>query len=113
MGQVSIRLNGYAYSVNCQDGEEGHLLAMASQVERRIDRVRAISAGGSEVRSLVLAALLMADEIHDLAASKLPSTAAATLLAAEHAVRENENRRDQLLLLAERAEGIAAELEAP
>lgn len=113
MAQVTIRLNGYSYTVGCQDGEERHLYAMASQVERRIERVRAIGTQGSEVRTLVLAALLMADEIHDLSEDRLPSTANETLARAEQLMRENETRHEKLLFLAERAEGIAAELEGP
>lgn len=113
MAQVTIRLNGYSYLVGCQDGEERHLLAMAAQVERRIDRVRALGAPGGETRMLVLAALLMADEIHDLSESRLPASATETLALAEQAVREQALRRDRLADLAERAEGIAAQLEAP
>ncbi|AQS88635.1 hypothetical protein AA101099_0203 [Neoasaia chiangmaiensis NBRC 101099] len=112
MAQVSVRLNGYVYSVGCRDGEEQHLLAMAAQVERRIERVRALGSQSGESRMLVLAALLMADEIHDLSDAKLPSGATETLARAEQAVRENDRRRDQLALLVERAEGIANELEA-
>ena len=37
MAQVTIRINGYSYSVGCQDGEEEHLQAMAGEVERRIE----------------------------------------------------------------------------
>ena len=40
MAQVTVRINGYAYTVGCQDGEEQHLVAMAGEVERRIDRSR-------------------------------------------------------------------------
>ncbi len=37
MAQVTVRINGYAYTVGCQDGEEEHLQAMAGEVERRIE----------------------------------------------------------------------------
>ena len=37
MAQVTVRINGYAYTVGCQDGEEQHLQAMAGEVERRIE----------------------------------------------------------------------------
>ena len=113
MAQVSIRLNGYSYSVGCQDGEEHHLQAMAAQVERRIERVRSLGPQSGESRTLVLAALLMADEIHDLSEAKLPSGASETLTRAEQIVRENRLRAEKLLLMAERAESIAAELERP
>lgn len=66
MAQVTIRINGYAYTVGCEDGQEAHLQAMAQQVESRIDSIKAIGGNSGEARLLVLAALLMADEIHDL-----------------------------------------------
>ena len=44
MAQVTIRINGYAYTVGCQDGEEEHLLAMANEVERRIETIK-VAAG--------------------------------------------------------------------
>ncbi len=33
MAQVTIRINGYPYTVGCEDGEEQHLQAMVEQVE--------------------------------------------------------------------------------
>ena len=29
MAQVTVRINGYAYVLGCQDGEEAHVEAMA------------------------------------------------------------------------------------
>ena len=43
MAQVTVRINGYAYTVGCQDGEEQHLQQMAEQVERRIDSIKAVA----------------------------------------------------------------------
>ena len=34
MAQVTVRINGYAYAVGCEDGQEAHLLSMVEQVER-------------------------------------------------------------------------------
>jgi cell division protein ZapA len=32
MAQVTVKINGYSYTVGCEDGQEAHLQAMASQV---------------------------------------------------------------------------------
>ena len=40
MAQVTLRINGYAYTLGCQDGEEKHLDAMGAEVGQRIDGVR-------------------------------------------------------------------------
>ncbi|MEA2743497.1 MAG: cell division protein ZapA [Acetobacteraceae bacterium] len=66
MAQVTLRINGYAYTLGCQDGEESHLEAMGAEVSNRIDGVRTTSGPSGEARMLVMAALLMADDIFDL-----------------------------------------------
>ncbi len=66
MAQVTIRINGYAYSVGCADGEENHLEAMARELDERVDGVKAVAGTAGEARLLVLAALTMADELFDL-----------------------------------------------
>ena len=66
MAQVTVKINGYGYMVGCEDGQEAHLQAMAEQVDTRIDSIKALGGNSGESRLLVLSALLMADEIHDL-----------------------------------------------
>ena len=66
MAQVTVKINGYAYTVGCEDGQEPHLLAMAEQVESRIESIKALGGHSGEARLLVMAALLMADELHDM-----------------------------------------------
>ncbi len=106
MAQVTIRINGYAYTVGCDDGQEAHLLQMAGSVEERINSIKAIGGQSGESRLLVLAALLMADELHDQTIllerlkaelSRLPEV-------------EMETKR-RLAKLADRAEEIASNLE--
>lgn len=105
MAQVTLRINGYAYTVGCRDGEEQHLQAMAAQVERRIDRIKASAGQSGEARMLVMAALLMADDLFELeqrvkvAEAGIPATGDPKL-----------GRR--LSRMARRAEEIAAGLEA-
>ncbi|MBS1089969.1 cell division protein ZapA [Gluconobacter wancherniae] len=111
MGQVSVRVNGYVYNVGCQDGEEGHLHAMAHEIEKRVERIRTLGGSTTEGRTLLLAALLMADEIHDLTAQRMPSGAAETIAEADRIVAENKRAKSRLLLAVERAEGLADLLE--
>src|SRR5271170_3729374 len=66
MAQVTLRINGFAYTLGCQDGEEDHLHAMAAEVDRRIESVKASAGPSGEARMLVIAALLMADDIYEL-----------------------------------------------
>ncbi len=64
MAQVTLRINGYSYLVGCEDGQEPHLKAMGEAVQTRIDSIKTLGQTG-EARLLMLAALLLADELHD------------------------------------------------
>ena len=66
MAQVTLRINGYVYMVGCRDGEEQHLLAMAQEVERKIDLVKTAAGQSGEARMVVMASLIMADELDEL-----------------------------------------------
>ena len=66
MAQVNVRINGFPYTVGCQDGEEQHLEAMAEEVDRRIESIKAVAGPSGEARMLVMAALLMADDIYEM-----------------------------------------------
>ena len=44
VAQLTIKINGYAYTVGCDDGQERHLLQMAADVETRIDSIKALGA---------------------------------------------------------------------
>ena len=118
MAQVTVKINGYAYAVGCENGQEQHLLAMATQVEERIESIKALGGNSGEARLLVLTSLLMADEVHDLRAELETLRAAAARppkregKPAEPAARDSELSR-QLTRLATRAEQIAAGLEHP
>jgi cell division protein ZapA len=75
MGQVTVRVGGFSHPVSCEDGQEPHLIALAAEVDRRLDSIRAMGGGGfPEARQILLAALLLADELHDLRTGKVAPT---------------------------------------
>lgn len=102
MAHVTIRINGYAYTVGCEDGQEEHLTRMAAEIEQRITSIKAIGGQSGEARLLMLAALLLADELHDMRTNKAPAPAAEK--------PETGERRARLRRVAARAEEIAADL---
>lgn len=106
MAQVTVRINGYNYTVGCDDGQEEHLRAMAEEVDRRIGRIKAAGGPSGEARLLVHAALLLADEVHDM---KL-DLARGHLAERVPTPKQRELARS-LDRLASRAEEIAAILE--
>jgi cell division protein ZapA len=111
LAQVTIRINGYAYTLGCEDGQEPHLLNMASKVEDRIDSIKALGNQSGEARLLVLAALLMADELHDQSATIDHLRAEQANQGPASASEEAPKARRRLAALAEKAEAIAAKLE--
>ena len=105
MAQVTLRINGYAYTVGCQDGEEAHLHAMAGEVERRIESVKAAAGQSGEARMLVMASLLMADDLYEM--SKAMTSGQPAPAPAEPKLGRRLGK------LAQRAEEIALDLERP
>jgi cell division protein ZapA len=112
LAQVTIKLNGYSYTVGCEDGQEQHLTAMAGQVENRIESIKALGGSSGEARVLVLTALLMADEIFDLRIEMEGLRSAAPGPAARAGKGDTEMNK-RVRRMAARAEQIAADLERP
>ncbi len=106
MAQVTVRINGYAYTIGCNDGEEQHLLAMANEVEKRIDSIKAAAGQSGEARMLVMAGLLMADDLFETR-KRLAELESGS----EAAVPARIGRR--ISKVAKRAEDIAEDLDHP
>jgi cell division protein ZapA len=64
MSIVAIRINGKDYQVACDDGQEEHLRSLAFDLDERVGQL-AYQMGGNpgEVMSLLLAGLMMSDEV--------------------------------------------------
>jgi cell division protein ZapA len=111
MAQVTLRINGYAYTLGCNDGEEQHLEAMAAELSSRIEGVRAVAGPSGEARMLVMAGLLMADDIFEL--RRKLEAAQANPPAAGGAAKTDPKLGRKLDRMAKRAEEIAEGLEHP
>lgn len=118
MAQVTVRIGGYSHPVSCQDGQEQHLQTMADEVDRRVAALKAMGLQLGETRMLVLAALQLADEAHDmrtelaaLRSGAAPAGGAADAPALSAAPDPAIAAR--LAAVAERIEAIAGSLEAP
>ncbi len=113
MAQVTIRINGYSYPVGCEDGQERHLEAMADEVDRRVDEIKAAAGTLGESRLLMLAALMLADELHDRKREFDEVRRQVARLEASPVVGADPKLGRRLGKLARRAEEIAAGLEHP
>ena len=65
MSNVNLEIGGRQFSVASADGEEQHVQLLGRRID---DKLRAMggAAGQSESRMLLFAALLLADEIHEM-----------------------------------------------
>src|SRR5258708_5734677 len=108
MPEIAITVNGRNYRVTCGPGEEERLHALARGLDQRVETlVRSVGQAG-ESQLLLVAALLMADELDEthtelerLRADPEPQNGAGDSVAAS------------LDALAERIEAIAEQLERP
>ncbi len=63
MAQLTIDVNGRSYAVGCEDGQEAHLRSLAATVDRQVRQVSAEVGPLGETRLLLMAALMLADEL--------------------------------------------------
>ena len=65
MASVEVEIAARRYAVSCRDGEEEHLRAVAAIVDRKAQDAGAALGSLNEVRQLLFAALLLADEVKE------------------------------------------------
>jgi cell division protein ZapA len=109
MPLVNVMVNGRAYTIACDDGEEDHLRALAATVDAKAREVLSSVGQVGDTRLLLMAALLMADEHHD-AVTRLEAPASGEL--ENHVMDAERTAADALELAAKRVEDIAASLSA-
>lgn len=109
MGQVAVTINGRKYQIACDDGQEAHLTRLGTYVDKRISELVASVGQIGDARLLVMASLLVADELSDayseLDVMRSADEGATARLAAEEALGASID------ILASRLEGIAEKLE--
>lgn len=66
MGQVSVTLNGRTYRLECGEGEETHLIALAEYLGSHIDTMKQKFGQVGDDRLILMAALMVTDELWDL-----------------------------------------------
>ena len=104
MAQVDVSVNGQSYRIACEDGQEDRLVDLAAMVDEKvIGLVNQIGQVGSN-RLLVMAALIIADELVDLKNEAGSS----------QELEDNTNQQDTVIALQEitkRIENIADQVE--
>jgi cell division protein ZapA len=104
MGNVVVEIGGRSYPLSCRDGDEAHLTELAAGIAQKADGLTQSLGPMSEARLLLMAALMVADELHDVRRGKVPAWLAPAP-AGDSAVTE------RLSALLERAERLATTLQ--
>jgi cell division protein ZapA len=63
MAHVTVTVNNASYTLACDDGEEAHLAALAKQFDKRVAEVKREAKNASDAQLLVMAGLLLEDEL--------------------------------------------------
>jgi cell division protein ZapA len=105
MAQITVSINGRGYPVACNEGEEARIEELGRYIDAKVKTFARELGQIGETRLLVLAALVLADELADAQAeSDRPSAGNGAALDDGIAAAGIEN-------LAQRIEAIAARLE--
>lgn len=121
MAQITITINNRVYEVACDDGQEDHLARLGTYIDSKVTELSNSIGQVGDARLLVMASLLIADELADVygelaearealeAAQAQAGPAAAAPPPGDAAADEMARN---LELLAGRVEEIAARLES-
>jgi cell division protein ZapA len=90
MGEVSVRVNGRAYAVGCEDGQEQNVVALARIFDEHVSQVARDVGQLGETRLFLLGALLLADELVETRGRL--AAAGSDLAKAEKAAAKGEQR---------------------
>jgi cell division protein ZapA len=110
MPQVTVTINGRAYAIACDPGEEDRIRQLARGIDARVTGFAKDAPQAGEARLLVMAALLLADELGEAKETVRrirTNPPAPGMAAAEEAALASGIDR-----LAQRIETVAARLEA-
>jgi cell division protein ZapA len=106
MGQINLTINGRPYAVTCDDGQEARIRRLGQYVDAKVGEFVGSLGQIGEARLLLLAALVIADELAD--ANEALQLERSGTRAAE---TEAKAAASSVNGLAQRVETIAASLE--
>jgi len=75
MSNVTLQIGGRPYTVACGEGQEAHIKMLGREIDAKLKALDG-NPGQNEQRALLFAALLLADEVHELKQDRAPAAAA-------------------------------------
>lgn len=116
MPEVTVTVNGRDYRLECNDGEETQLLGLAKEIGQHIDRLRARFGQAGDDRLLLMAGLIVADELSETRAKLKEANAALARVQDASASADAGNAAaradlaDKIAAAAARIEALSADL---
>lgn len=65
MAEINLTINGRAYGVSCDEGQEKRVIELAAFVDERVKSLSRASTASNDTHLLVLASLMLADELQE------------------------------------------------
>jgi cell division protein ZapA len=116
MSQVNVTINGRQFRMACEDGQEGHLMELARELDTRISGLRTKFGEIGDTRLTVMAAITVADELAEAALritrleEELATLQDARVVASDRAKAAQASVASALSAAAERIETITKKL---
>ena len=116
MAQVTVNIDGKAYRMACEEGQEGHLEELAAGFDRYVGHLKSQFGEIGDLRLTVMAGIMVMDELNDVTRrlEKLEKEAEALRMGREGVMGEvsrNEEAIAQALgELTSQIQGMAAKL---
>ena len=111
---VTVTINGSDYPMACAPGEEDKVKALGARIDDVAGQIAAASGSIGESRLLVMAALILTDQLSELEAKSAATPEAAPAQTPDAAVKDDQTKDDHHKddHLAEMIEKLAARIEA-
>lgn len=113
MAEVKIYINGRAYDIACDSGQEGRVVDLATYIDQKLQMISRSGSAQNDAHLQVLTLLVLADELFELReADKGPKAvrAAAPVLSASNK-EDDEAVLRVLEQLTKRIDGIATRVQ--
>jgi len=107
MTEVSVTIKGRQFRMACEDGQEGHLMNLARELDTRIDALRTKFGEIGDTRLTVMAAITVADELAEAGQRIRRLEEEITALQSAQVTTSDRNKAAQAAIAS--ALGVAAE----
>lgn len=112
MSQANITLNGRVYEIACDPGQEGRIVDLAAYIDQRLQKIARSGGAYNDSHLLVLAALVLADELFEAKEEAAGAPKAARAAVAAGTGQDEAALARLLESLSKRIDGIAQRVQA-